>query len=372
MSAFAITGIGMTTSLGLDAVTSCAAARAGISRAESLTNFHVLDPETASPVPITAHQAPFITKGFTGLGRLLRLAEAGLRDLLVSAKVPNDGQTGLFINLSSLYYLKAYEAYKQSLTPKEPSLPAAQLRQEQYGTHFLRRLKRLLGLQALPQVEGLLFQDKHGFLTTLRLAAIALRDGKAQRCIIGGVDSLLEPFLLEAFTHFDVLKSADTPNGFMAGEGAGFLLLERYEEAVLRRAPYCITIPGLGEAREPFDRLATDQRALGQALSQAMQTASAPLAGQPAQVLVSDLNGEAYRATDWGYALHRMKIQSADFGQQTLLYPVSAFGETNAAHPFLAAALTTQGMKRGYLPQTALVCLASETGERAAVLLNQG
>ena len=74
-----VTGIGMVSSLGLDVVTSCAAARAGIVRAQEL-DVQIVDRETQDLVPVVGHVIP-LTQGFTHTGRLLRIAQLALADL---------------------------------------------------------------------------------------------------------------------------------------------------------------------------------------------------------------------------------------------------------------------------------------------------
>src|SRR5262252_9886938 len=88
MSALAITALGAVTSVGIDAVTTCASIRAGLSRPEALDGAIVLDLEDYQEVPVTGHQVGTLTRGFSNVGRWLQLAPVALRDLCVSGSLP--------------------------------------------------------------------------------------------------------------------------------------------------------------------------------------------------------------------------------------------------------------------------------------------
>src|SRR5215813_4737977 len=77
----AITGRGMVASLGHDVDTCCAAARAGLVRSQPL-DYQVDSPDDSVGESAIGCPVPFLTAGFEGEARLLRLAQAGLTDLL--------------------------------------------------------------------------------------------------------------------------------------------------------------------------------------------------------------------------------------------------------------------------------------------------
>ena len=79
-----VTGVGMVSPIGLTAASSCAAARAGITRIRDVEGVYAIDPISQRAEPVTAHFVKGVTDGFSGLGRLARLGEAALRDLLIT------------------------------------------------------------------------------------------------------------------------------------------------------------------------------------------------------------------------------------------------------------------------------------------------
>ena len=78
----AVTGIGMVSPLGLDVVSSCAAARAGIRRIVEIDDLIVNNAAGAEAAPVAVHRVPLISAGFFGVARLRQLGNAALADLL--------------------------------------------------------------------------------------------------------------------------------------------------------------------------------------------------------------------------------------------------------------------------------------------------
>jgi len=97
--------------------------------------------------------------------------------------------------------------------------------------------------------------------TALAYAVSEIRRGTADYILAGGAD-ILSPFYYEALTRFRALSPLDGGpegckpfdlgrNGTVAGEGSGFLLIERRASAMQRsRQPYC-EITGLGMGSSP-------------------------------------------------------------------------------------------------------------------------
>ena len=82
----AVTHAGLVSSLGLDMANACAAARAGLSRAQEL-EFKVLDRETNALENVVGHPLPFATLGYEGTGRLLRIFQLAITSLLESSEL---------------------------------------------------------------------------------------------------------------------------------------------------------------------------------------------------------------------------------------------------------------------------------------------
>jgi hypothetical protein len=82
--------------------------------------------------------------------------------------------------------------------------------------------------------------------------------------------------------------------------------------------------------------------------------------------VVSDLNGTAPRAQEWGAAQVHLRQRGFSVGPE--LITALRFGEVGAATAPLALALLAHGFARGHLqPRQALVWLYGEAGERSAL-----
>jgi hypothetical protein len=105
------------------------------------------------------------------------------------------------------------------------------------------------------------------------------------------------------------------------------------------------------------------------------------VAGLPPEVLararetawiVTDHNGEAYRALDWGHALVRLGAIAPGFRSAPLLYPALSFGDTGAASGGVACCLVVEALARRWAPaDAALVLSAADGPERTAVALGR-
>ncbi|MBO2450813.1 beta-ketoacyl-[acyl-carrier-protein] synthase family protein [Actinomadura barringtoniae] len=98
--------------------------------------------------------------------------------------------------------------------------------------------------------------------TALGEAALAIRSGRIDAAIAGGVDALLTPFVVAAFARLGALSrrredpgAASRPfdpdqDGFVMGEGAAFLTLERADRAAARGARIYGEISGYAAASD--------------------------------------------------------------------------------------------------------------------------
>lgn len=365
-----ITGLGMVSSLGLDVTSACAAARAGINRAQRIP--HLLFPDEAQRemIPVTGYSLGSFSAGFTGLGRLVRLGTAALTDLLEYSNLPNDGRTGIVVNASSGFYLTEWEKEQHAELDKKIGGPPGtqepyemQLRNEHYAKLLVPRLARLSGMALDPHASRVLFRDQTGMTDAIRLASDWLKHRAVERCIIGGIDSYLEESFVAAFDHFGVIRKEAKPTGFLPGEAAAFVLLERVDRARRRSARAEAVLHEPQQDAEPFHRL-SGKSATGAALSRVIDRALAALPdrGRRVGLTLAGLNGDEHRASDWGGALMRLRQAYPQLGQREW-YPAESFGETGAAGGPVAICLGVRAIARGYAASDEiLVWLTSDRG----------
>jgi len=191
-------------------------------------------------------------------------------------------------------------------------------------------------------------------------------------CLIAGVDSYLEADTLEWLEENDRVHGAGPLNnawGFIPGEGAGAVLLasagaaQRYGLEPLGR------LLSAGQGFEQ-NRIYTDTVCIAEGLTQAFHAA---LAGAPSGGKVSDvycdLNGEPYRADEYGFTALRTKESFAAVSD--FVAPASCWGDVSSATaPLLTTLALIAGAKKYAKGRLAVAWASSESGERAAVLID--
>lgn len=339
-----IVALGACTPVGRDAWSSAAAVRAGISG--FMQHPYMID--TAGE-PMRAAIAPWIDIGLSGADRL----EALLFPAIDQALDPLVLRQGAPLNM----------AIALGLPSARPGLPEDIQRQmiarinQRYARHFSSAASFAAGHAA-----GLI---------AAQAATTKLAQGALDACVVAGVDSYIEPLTLEWLEANDQLHSAGPLNnawGFIPGEAGAALLLMRESVAKTAGLDALAVVLGTGTAMES-KRIKTETVCIGEGLTQAFRAA---LAALPAGVKVSDIycdmNGEPYRADEFGFTALRTKesFESAsDF-----IAPADCWGDVAAAgaplHLVLAAVAGFKGYGKGPF---AFAWASAEQGERAAALI---
>lgn len=375
MSAIAVTGLGMVSSLGHDVVTSCAAARAGLSRAAELDTFSVYSEEEWAEVPVVGHRVAGFADGFEGIGKLVRLTSGALADLLEYAGLRDAkfGRTGFYLNLSSGFVRQKHAERRRAEEEDGAGEPAGEpdvVREFCRGA-LIDRATDLNGIRVPRARQFVHFGDHAGIVTLLWDAAQRLRSGELERCIVGGVDSRVEGEFLEAAVALGLVKTPENQHGFIPGEAAAFLALEPLDRALARGARVEAVLEAPAAANEPQHRLWGDP-SVGLALSHSIVATlgALPERGEGTGLLVGDLTGDPHRAAEWGYALVRVLHHFPALQDPAQWYPAISFGDTGAAAGAVGACMTVRGFARGYAgTDRALHWLSSEDGSKGSFYL---
>jgi 3-oxoacyl-[acyl-carrier-protein] synthase-1 len=336
----AVTALGGVSSVGLGILETCASVRAGFTRFEEEPNVFVQPPHDTPDMlePAVTARVPELSPALLGEDRLDALAMAALRDLFATSRVGR----GTWPRRTALL-LAGPPATR---APRLAALPV--------------RLAARLGL---PDWAGAAVLT-HGAAAAFELvaqAAAALAQGHADACLLLGVDSWLVGDALGGLDRAERLKSTRNVDGFVPGEGACALLLEPATaagaRALLRVGPV-----GLGHEPQP---LTSDRQSSGAGLVSALRGTGG--LGRPAPLVLCDLNGESYRAFEWGLVLARL---AGDLEPAALVHPADCLGDVGAATgPFLLA-LACAAFLRGHAGAAhALAFTASDEGARSAIAL---
>lgn len=363
----AVTGIGMVSVLGLDATTSCAAARAGMTRVTGVDDVRVYDEEAQAPVPIAVHRVPILSEGLFGIARHLQLAIFAVDDLRRTSGASSDRPVGVVLVLGSEQHRTAWLDRLQ----RDPALsdddadPASAEREltmhkRQLAEALLPHLVERAHIMAKPGAQRTILGDQVGFIAALEQAAEWLANGTCETCWVGGVDSYLAPATLQALEGLGLLRTPSTPVGLMPGELACFLSLETPGR---QQGEALAVINSFAQCDGAASRL-NSETPNAKPLMQAMLTAGG--AGG-IDLGVVNLNGDTARSSEWGSALVGRRLRGHADRTPTWVPPLS-FGEIGAATGPASIALLARGWARGYAPaSSALVCLMEDGASRGAL-----
>jgi 3-oxoacyl-[acyl-carrier-protein] synthase-1 len=207
-----------------------------------------------------------------------------------------------------------------------------------------------------------------GGLLAMAHATAVLRSGQARLCLVGGVDSYLDPQTLDWLDETERLHSEGNIYGFCPGEGAGFCLLATLETAHALNLRPLLELVAVWTAQEE-SRIGTDTVCLGIGLGAAFRSAFKQAEGLgAAHRIISDMNGERYRGNEYGFAVLR---NPGRFGDAAAFEtPADCWGDVGAASGPLFAMLASEAAARDYAPgPLTLAWASSENGSRAAALL---
>ena len=373
MNGCAITEISLVTALGLDAENACAAARAGLSRLKPLDVKNFVEEARWDGEAIYGHCIPTLGHGFVGKGKVTLLGEFGLRNLMARAgqAVIDPARTGVYLYLSDYGVIAEANRRDNDETgidgpDADKSIQNAWARQ---GEDILRSICHRSGLDVDPAICQVSFGDHAGILKVIDAASVALLNGDFDSCIVGAVDSKVEPQYLEAAADLLMLRTENYPAGFLAGEAAGFMLLQREDNS--HRGPNSVRISKIELGDDGVSYLG-ETKPIGAELARVILDVCSQDGSQTPEVpgvMIGDLNGWEARSADWGNAVIRL-MPAFDLSQVPVWLPAISFGETGAASGLVAIAMAMAAHRRGYAPSgSTVIWLASLTGERGAVKL---
>jgi len=341
-----IVGIGMMTSVGLSAQETAASVRAGVTR------------HTESALCDKSFE-PFI---------LARVLEDGMPPLTDEV----DALPGLahrevrMLRLATRPLIEAMGAADTSApVPLMLALPATETTRPLDPYAFLKNL----GMQT----EGIIDEDKSTLITDGRAggllavgkAAELIQSGQSTICLAGGVDSYMPPYILGQLDQEGRIQSANTLDGFIPGEGAGFILLADRAAAERAGLQPLATIFAPASGLEE-GHIYSDAAYQGEGLAGAMTEFLEQRNGRPPIAEVySSMNGENHWAKEWGVSYLR---NSSSFTEEYgMRHPADCFGDTGAACGPLMIALATVGINAGYRQSPCLVYCSSDRGTRSVL-----
>lgn len=220
----------------------------------------------------------------------------------------------------------------------------------------------------------IIFGDQSGIAKAINDASVLLSSGQCDYCIVGGIDSYIEENVLAPATYFNLVKTEGMPVGFQPGEAAAFILLEKQDSATERGVKIEAVVGGGTNSKEPCHRLSKEGVSLGIELTECIVSTIGYLTEQNMNLglIIGNLNGDSYRANEWGHALVRLGSKFPTIGRLPQWYPALSFGETGAATGCIAICMVIKGFNRDYSPSAnVLVWLTSDTGATGSFFLQK-
>ena len=188
-------------------------------------------------------------------------------------------------------------------------------------------------------------------LNAIMLGANLLRTGQAKTALVGGAESLSK-FHLNGFNTLMILDrqpcrpfDADR-NGLNLGEGAGYLVIEREEDALARGANILGYIGGYANTCDAFHQTASSDNGEGAFL--AMQGALQMAGLQPADIDYVNAHGTATPNNDLSESAALCRVFDSPM---PAVSSTKAFtGHTTSASGGLEAAICVLAMQHGFIP----------------------
>lgn len=340
-----IVGFGACTPVGRNAWSSAAAARAGLCGFSE----HPLCVDTAGE-PVRVARAPWLDLGIEGVDRLAALLLPAIDEAL-NTWDKTGAMRGVRMGLTL------------ALPGHRPGRPAV------LGEDMVARIAQRYPTRIR---EVRVFEAGHAAgLLALEAAADACAVGSVDACIVCGVDSYLTPSCLEWLETCDQLHGGGPLNnawGFVPGEAAGALVVANADYLTCPGVESFACVTSVGIAHEQ-SLIKTDDVCIGEGLTRAIRFAVKVLAsGELVDNVFCDMNGEPYRADEYGFAI--LRTGKAFANPTDFFAPADAWGDVGAAGSVLHVALAVIGHRKRYLRgRLSLVWASSESGERGAALV---
>jgi 3-oxoacyl-[acyl-carrier-protein] synthase-1 len=323
--------------VGLHSTFAAAAVRAGISR---LAEHPFMIDQAGDPMP--AAMDPRLDPALFGFQRFVELAKSALEE--VTNSLPSSASAAMPLYLA-LPEVRPGFSQEDALTISS-SLPCSEM--------------------------NLIIEGHAAGLAAIQLAALRIESGELQSCLVGGVESYFHPDTMEWLDANRQLTGSVSRSGFVPGEGACFCLLMSASAASRRGLRPLAFVSSVSCGRET-KLIKTEDTCLGEGLTSVVREATSHL--EPPQDAVTDIfcdiNGERYRAEEWGFVCLRLPLRLAN--PLGYVSPADCWGDMGAASGPLFAMLACQAWARNYAkgPRT-LLWASSEGGLRGAVLLESG
>jgi 3-oxoacyl-[acyl-carrier-protein] synthase-1 len=172
-------------------------------------------------------------------------------------------------------------------------------------THLLGALEVSARITLDQDRSQLVFRCRGGGVVAFALALAELHRGECEAVAVGGVDSYFDPDVLERLDQDLRLHGEGTENGFVPGEGAGFVVLARRADA--RGLGHGGRVIAAATEEEPHP-YGAEEPCLGLGMTHALRGAlgaAGVATSRSVSWVLTDVANERHRVDEWSYAFAR-------------------------------------------------------------------
>jgi 3-oxoacyl-[acyl-carrier-protein] synthase-1 len=344
MRSVLVVGCGAMTPLGMSAPATAAAVRAGIAAFAQ----HPFLVDRAGERMIVA-AAPYLAPDLPSMTRIASLAAGAACE--AAGQGPSGGAGRLQVHLG---------------VP-----PPISVRHRELDEVVDRLIDDLGAAGWRARMESVIEKGHASGVLAMAAAWRAVGDGECEFALAGGADSYIEPETLEWLEACDQVHSTgeeNNPYGFVPGEGSGFVLLASAEALQRHGLPALLRLSLVARAHES-KLIKTDAVCTGVGLTSLFEELLAATGGGLADHLYCDMNGEPYRADEYGFATIRTGGLLRD--ASSFDAPADCWGDVGAASGPLFMMLADAAARKHYAAgPVSAAFTGSESGERCGFVLH--
>jgi 3-oxoacyl-[acyl-carrier-protein] synthase-1 len=309
-------------------------------------------------VKLTGHPIAGYSDGFTIVGCWMRLARGCLRDMFETYQLPGAHDRSFWQRTALIAVTPPPNSERFDDEEGDGEVGIVQA----FFDPLLATLPMPLDLTRSQVVAA----GHAGTAIALKRTVELLLQRECERVIIVAVDSYLDPLTLDWLIGHGRLKYEGNPVGLVPGECGACFLVESLRGAEGRHAPVRAHVVAVSVGREtdlPLKEGPVRGRALSGSIRDVLAHARQPFVGE----IFSDLNGEDWRAHQWGSAVVAL---GTTLGSVRLRLPAVSIGDTGAASGALGICSAVHSFARNATAShRALVVSTSEGGEVGAVAM---
>lgn len=347
-----IWGCGAVSSVGLNSIQTYTSVSSGISRFTE-TNIHnkrfqpivmaTLPNTVLEPLKSEIYQHQIIN---TRKQRILQLAGMALTDL-------NDNVKNIFSCHCPVYI---------GVAEQKPDIDFSA------SSAFFEYLKIQSGLDFNTEKSRLFPSGKASFFQAVNEAVSEIKKGNEQNIIVGAVDSFMDLMLLDSLDLEDRIMGDGVMDGFIPGEGAGFLLIGEQPETNSHFVEMA-AIDAVATGFEAGHRY-SDEIYRGDGLASTFQTLFSDMEDSvKINTVFAGFNGENHNAKEWGVAYLRNSDRFLE--EYTIEHPADCFGDIGAALGSVMTAISAIMIKEKQVEGPNLIWCSSDYGTIGALVVSK-